>query len=44
MALEKGVRFSFGSDAHVAEDVGGMLPYLRSHEIYKQALATWEEE
>ena len=44
MALEKGVLFSFGSDAHTAEDVGGMLDYLRQHEVYAQALKTWEED
>ena len=42
MALDRGVRFSFGSDAHIPEDIGGMLPYLREHPVYAQALATWE--
>lgn len=43
LALQKGIRFSYGSDAHIPQDVGAMLPELRRHSIYKKALATWEE-
>ena len=42
-ALQKGIRFSFGSDAHAPQDVGAMLLELRQHSVYKKALATWEE-
>ncbi len=41
-ALEKGIKFTFGSDAHKAESVGTCLKELREHEVYKKALATWE--
>lgn len=43
-ALDKGIKFSYGSDAHVSEDVGVMLNYIRNHEVYGKALKTWEEE
>jgi len=42
-ALQKGIRFSFGSDAHAPQDMGAMLLELRQHSVYKKALATWEE-
>ncbi len=42
LALEKGIKFSYGSDAHTAEAVGEMLTDLRNHNIYGQALSTWE--
>lgn len=42
-ALNKGIKFSYGSDAHVCEDVGVMLEELRNHGIYSKALKTWEE-
>ena len=41
-ALEKGIKFSFGSDAHKPESVGACLKEVREHEIYGKALATWE--
>ena len=41
-ALDKGVKFAFGSDAHVPERVGHMLPQLRAHPIFGQALRQWE--
>lgn len=41
-ALEKGIQFTFGSDAHKPESVGACLQKLREHEIYQKALATWE--
>ena len=41
-ALEKGIQFSFGSDAHLPESVGVYLQDLRKHSIYGQALQTWE--
>jgi len=43
-ALEKGIKFSYGSDAHKPEDVGVFLKELRKHEIYGKALRSWEEE
>lgn len=43
MALGRGVRFSYGSDAHTAEHVGAKLRELRAHPVYGQALRTWEE-
>ena len=42
-ALAKGISFTYGSDAHKAESVGVRLKELRKHELYKQALAMWEE-
>ena len=42
LALEKGIPFSFGSDAHVPEQVGICLPQLRQHPVYAKALQTWE--
>lgn len=44
MALEKGMRFYYGSDAHTAEHVGGMLDSLRAHPVYGQAIRGWEAE
>ena len=44
LALEKGVRFSYGSDAHFAENVGGLLAELEAHPVYGGALRQWEEE
>ena len=41
-ALEKGIKFTFGSDAHQPQSVGTCLKELRGHEVYKKALATWE--
>ena len=41
-SLDKGVKFAFGSDAHVPERVGHMLPQLRAHPIFGQALRQWE--
>lgn len=42
-ALDKGISFTYGSDAHKPESVGVCLKELRKHKLYKQALATWEE-
>lgn len=42
LALDKGIKFSYGSDAHTAEDVGIMLDDLRSHSVYGKALKGWE--
>lgn len=42
MALDRGVRFCFGSDAHEAAHVGEMLGELRTHPVYGPALRTWE--
>lgn len=44
MALDKGMKFSYGSDAHSFDHVGAMLKELRAHPIYGPALHTWEEE
>ena len=43
-AMEKGIKFTFGSDAHKPQSVGACLKELREHEIYMKALATWEME
>lgn len=43
-ALEKGIRFTFGSDAHSPECVGEFLDELRDHPVYGLALASWENE
>ena len=42
-ALEKGVKLSYGSDAHKAHGVGGCLEELHAHPVYGRALAQWEE-
>ena len=41
-ALEAGVKFSFGSDAHKPESVGAYLDELEVHPVYGGALAAWE--
>ena len=41
-ALAKGIHFSYGSDAHVPEDVGVLLTELKNHAIYAPALQVWE--
>ncbi len=41
-ALEEGIRFSYGSDAHAAGSVGAILDVLEAHPLYGYALATWE--
>ena len=43
LALQMGIPFSYGSDAHVAEQVGIHLSDLCEHPVYGQALQTWEE-
>lgn len=40
-ALGKGIKFTYGSDAHVPQSVGACLKELQEHELYKKALATW---
>ncbi|MBR3837177.1 MAG: histidinol-phosphatase HisJ family protein [Clostridia bacterium] len=42
-ALKKGIRCSYGSDAHKSEDVGGMLDYLTTASPYKEALKIWNQ-
>jgi histidinol-phosphatase (PHP family) len=44
MALDKGIRFSYGSDAHTSQDVGAMLNEIRNDKLYGKALKTWEKE
>ena len=41
-ALDMGVRFSFGSDAHHAKHIGALLDDLREHPIYSKAIEGWE--
>ena len=41
-AMEAGVPFSFGSDAHKAHSVGALLPELSVHPIFGPALQAWE--
>ena len=43
-ALEKGVRFCYGSDAHAPASVGAMLDQLREDPVYGKALAGWEAD
>lgn len=43
-ALEKRLRFCYGSDAHEPGHVGAMLDELRAHPLYGRALAAWEAE
>ena len=44
LALEKGLRFSFGSDAHKAESVGALYDELLRHSVYKKAILKWEND
>ena len=41
-ALKYGLRFSYGSDAHVSGSVGAMLNELREHAVYGKAIRSWE--
>ena len=41
-ALKRGIKFTYGSDAHTSKSVGACLRNLREHEIYRKALETWE--
>lgn len=41
-ALARGVKMSYGSDAHVPESVGALLEELETHPIYGEALREWE--
>ena len=43
-ALEKGLRFAYGGDAHTADHVGAYLGELRAHPVYGRAIAQWEQE
>ena len=42
-ALEAGVKFSYGSDAHTPASVGAYLDELKKHPVYGKALYFWEE-
>ena len=42
-AIEKGVSFSYGSDAHTPNSVGAYLSELDKHFIYGKALKKWEK-
>ncbi len=42
LALEKGVKFSYGSDAHEPSSVGAFLCELENHPVYGKALEKWE--
>lgn len=41
-AKERGVHFSYGSDAHKPESVGALLEELEAHPVYGEALQAWE--
>lgn len=41
-ALDKGILFSYGSDAHMPESVGTLSNELEKHPIYCRAFNTWE--
>ena len=41
-ALQSGVRFSYGSDAHKPSSVGAYLDELEAHPVYGKALKEWE--
>jgi len=41
-ALNRNIKFSYGSDAHVASQVGKMYDMLKEHPIYSKALDIWE--
>jgi len=41
-ALDRNVRFSYGSDAHRPDSVGAYIDELESHPVYGKALAGWE--
>ena len=43
-ATEKGVKFTYGSDAHKAESVGALLSVLEAHPLYGKAIKEWEDE
>ena len=43
-AIEKQVRFSYGSDAHSFDAVGALLDELEADPIYGRALALWASE
>lgn len=43
-ALEKNLRFSYGSDAHSPQEAAFRLSELRNHPIYGKAIAKWEGE
>ena len=43
-ALERGVKFTYGSDAHKPSSVGALLPELEAHPVYGKAIKQWEDE
>ena len=43
-AIQKGVRFSYGSDAHNPDSVGAYLDELEAHPLYGKALKLWEKD
>ncbi len=42
LALERNVKFSYGSDAHFPNECATCLKDLRTHELYGKAIAQWE--
>lgn len=42
MALDKGLHFTFGSDAHASKSIGAYLDELRRHPLYGQAIREFE--
>lgn len=43
-ALERGVKFTYGSDAHKPSSVGVLLSELEAHPVYGKAIKQWEDE
>lgn len=41
-ALDAGVRFVYGSDAHAPDSVGALLDELENHPVYGRAIKQWE--
>ena len=43
-ALQRGIGFTYGSDAHAPESVGALIDELEAHPIYGRAMCLWESE
>lgn len=43
-ALQRGIGFTYGSDAHAPESVGALIDELEAHPIYGRAIRLWESE
>jgi len=44
LAMDKNIRFTYGSDAHKPEHVGRLLDDLRALPVYGKAISQWEAE